>query len=76
MPIHRTDLFALIALAWQPIVVLLLLCGIAGDVDDILARFCGIPWNKHVVAKFLLTILLLEMPLPVFAAYWFRRRRR
>ena len=75
MPIHRTDLFAIVAVAWQPIVVLSLMAWSNGILYDLLARYCGIPWSSYVEAKFLLGVFLHEVPLLIFAVYWFRRKR-
>lgn len=72
MPIHRTDLFAIIAIAWQGLVALLICGGIHGILYDILSRGFGIPWNSQLLMKFLLGIALLETPLLGFAVYWFR----
>lgn len=73
MRIHRTDLFALIALAWQAVIVWLICAGITGDVSNLLASLLGVPWNAYSTEKILLTVALLELPLLAFAVYWFRK---
>jgi hypothetical protein len=65
---------AIVAVAWQAVVILLVMSGANGILYDMLARYFGIPWNAYTFVKFWLGVLLMECPLLLLGAWWDQRR--